>query len=111
MPLRQNVSPAARAGQQEQPPRGSSGLDRDVIRIGPRLRIGGRARRPASLAVARPESSAGRRAFFVEDLDSHNLTYLDDRMLTPKTPVPLRATAAGSRSAITTPHLPPARRS
>src|SRR4051794_86955 len=72
------------------------GLDRDVIQIG---RDSGSEIVLDDPRVSRSHARIVRRAdgFFVEDMESHNLTYLDDRALPPKTLVPLRD---GSRIAI-----------
>jgi serine phosphatase RsbU (regulator of sigma subunit)/putative methionine-R-sulfoxide reductase with GAF domain len=77
------------------------GLDRDLVRIG---------RDSASdlpiddQRVSRSHARIVRRAdgFYVEDLDSHNLTYLDELPLPPSTPVALRD---GSRISICDHHF------
>jgi sigma-B regulation protein RsbU (phosphoserine phosphatase) len=100
MPLRQNVGPALELISQNGPTR-LFGLDRDVLRIG---RDSGSDVVLDDQRVSRSHAHVLRKAdgFFVEDLDSHNLTYLDDRMLAPKTPAPLRD---GSRVSICDHHL------
>src|SRR4051812_36908007 len=72
------------------------GLDRDVILIG---RDSGAEIVLDDPMVSRSHARILRKAdgFFIEDMGSHNLTYLDDRVLPPKTPVPLQD---GSRIAI-----------
>src|SRR4051794_28770673 len=95
MPLRQNVSPALELVIKNGPTR-LFGLDRDVIRIG---RDSGSEIVLDDQRVSRSHARILRKAdgFYVEDLGSHNLTYLDDRVLPENAPIALRD---GSRIAI-----------
>src|SRR3954453_2906706 len=88
MPLRQTVCPALELVVKSGPTR-LFGLDRDIIRIG---RDSGSDVVLDDQRVSRSHAQILRKddGFVVEDLDSHNLTYLDDRVLTPMTPVALR---------------------
>ena len=88
MPHRQNVSPALELIGKNGPTR-LFGLDRDVVRIG---RDSGSEVVLDDQRVSRSHARILRKddGFHVEDLESHNLTYLDDRLLAPNTPVPLR---------------------
>ena len=88
MPHHQNVSPALELVSKHSPAR-LFGLDRDIVRIG-------RDSCAAEVViddqrVSRSHARILRRAdgFYVEDLKSHNSTYLDERPLAPDTPVPL----------------------
>src|SRR5262245_37255451 len=65
------------------------GLDRDIVRVG---RDSGSEVVLEDLRVSRAHARILRRAdgFYIEDLKSHNLPYLDGQALPPKPPVPLR---------------------
>jgi serine phosphatase RsbU (regulator of sigma subunit) len=95
MTLRPHVSPALEVHGKNSPTR-LFGLDRDVVRIG---RDSGSDLVLDDQRVSRSHARIVRRTdgFYVEDLESHNQTYLDDRPLPPNQPVPLRD---GSRIAI-----------
>lgn len=88
MPHQSHVSPALELVGKSGPAR-LYGLDRDVVRVG---RDSGSDVVLDDLRVSRSHVRILRKAdvFYVEDLESHNLTYLDSQVLPPKTPVPLR---------------------
>jgi serine phosphatase RsbU (regulator of sigma subunit) len=100
MSHRPHIRPALEVHSKNGPTR-LFGLDRDLVRIG---------RDAASelviddQRVSRSHAQIVRRAdgFYVEDLESHNLTYLDELPLPPNTPVPLRD---GSRITICDHHF------
>jgi serine phosphatase RsbU (regulator of sigma subunit) len=77
------------------------GLDRDLVRIG---RDSTSDLPIDDQRVSRSHARIVRRAdgFYVEDLESHNLTYVDELPLPPSTPVPLRD---GSRISICDHHF------
>src|ERR1700752_1639811 len=88
MSLRPRVSPALEVHSKNSPTR-LFGLDRDLIRIGrdsaSDLVIDDqRVSRAHARIVRRPDG------FYVEDLESHHLTYPDEWPLPPGTPAPLR---------------------
>ena len=95
MPHREHVTPALELFSKGIPAR-LFGLDRDVVRIG---RDSGSEVVIDDQRVSRSHARVLRRddVYYVEDLESYNLTYLDDRPLPPNTPVPLRD---GSRISI-----------
>ena len=95
MAHRPHVSPALEVHGKNSPTR-LFGLDRDVVRIG---RDSGSELVIDDQRVSRSHAQIVRQAdgFYVEDLESHNLTYLDDLPLPPNTAVPLRD---GSRISI-----------
>jgi serine phosphatase RsbU (regulator of sigma subunit)/pSer/pThr/pTyr-binding forkhead associated (FHA) protein len=100
MSLRPRVSPALEVHSKNSPTR-LFGLDRDVVRIG---RDSDSELVLADQRVSRAHARITRRAegFYIEDLESHNLTYVDELPLPPKTPVALRD---GSRISICDHHL------
>jgi serine phosphatase RsbU (regulator of sigma subunit) len=100
MSPRPHVSPALEVHSKNSPTR-LFGLDRDLVRIG--------RDSTADLViddqrVSRSHARIIRRVdgFYVEDLGSHNLTYLDELPLPPGTPLPLRD---GSRISICDHHF------
>ena len=95
MTHRPHVSPALEVHSKNSPTR-LFGLDRDVVRIG---RDSSSDLVIDDQRVSRSHAQIVRQAdgFYVEDLASHNLTYLDDLPLAPNSPAALRD---GSRIAI-----------
>jgi len=88
MAPRPHVSPALEVHAKNSPTR-LFGLDRDVVRIGRDANADlvlddQRVSRSHALIVRQSDG------FYVEDLGSHNLTYLDDLPLAPRTPALLR---------------------
>jgi serine phosphatase RsbU (regulator of sigma subunit) len=100
MSLRPRVSPALEVHNKNSPTR-LYGLDRDLVRIG---RDSTSDLPIDDQRVSRSHARIVRRAdgFYVEDLGSHNLTYLDELPLPPSTPVPLHD---GSRITICEHHF------
>ena len=88
MAHRPHVSPALEVHGKNSPTR-LFGLDRDVVRIG---RDAGSELAIDDQRVSRSHAQVVRRSdgFYVEDLGSHNLTYLDDLPLAPNSPALLR---------------------
>jgi serine phosphatase RsbU (regulator of sigma subunit) len=100
MAHRPHVRPALEVHSKNSPTR-LFGLDRDVVRIG---RDAGSDLMIDDQRVSRAHARVLRRSdgFYVEDMESHNLTYLDEVPLPPNTPVPL---ADGSRITICDHHF------
>jgi serine phosphatase RsbU (regulator of sigma subunit) len=88
MAPRPHVSPALEVHCKNSPTR-LFGLNRDLVRIG---RDSGSDLVIDDQRVSRSHAQIVRHSdgFYVEDLKSHNLTYLDDLPLSPNAPVPLR---------------------
>jgi serine phosphatase RsbU (regulator of sigma subunit) len=88
MSLRQHISPALELISKHAPAR-LYGLGREIVRIG---RDSGCEVVIEDQHVSRSHARIVRKgdAFSVEDLESHNLTYLDDRPLPPNTPHALK---------------------
>src|SRR5262249_45719299 len=100
MSLRPRVSPALEVHSKSSPTR-LFGLDREVVRIG-RDSASDLPLDDQRVSRSHARITRGPDGFYVQDLGSHNLTYLDELPLPPGTPVLLRD---GSRITICDHHL------